>query len=107
MKKGASVFNKGIKWLPGKENGLSLWFDKWHKKGPLRILIEGPLNCGEDHMLMRDISGFNWWRWEAISFDFSKSLALEPLYPFQPTMRTELLGPFLLVGTLFSKKLTT
>ena len=77
MKKGASVFNKGIKWLPGKESGLSLWFDKWHKKGPLRILIESPLNCGEGHMLMRDISGFNWWRWEAISFDFSKSLALE------------------------------
>ena len=77
MKKGASVFNKGIKWLPGKESRLSLWFDKWHKKGPLRILIEGPLNCGEDHMLMRDISGFSKWRWEAISFDFSKSLALE------------------------------
>ena len=110
MKKGASVFNKGIKWLPGKESGLSLWFDKWHKKGPLRILIKGPLNCGEDHMLMRDISGFNWWRWEAISFDFSKSLALEikaTPFPFQPTMRTGLPRPLLQVGILFSKKLTT
>ena len=77
MKKGASIFNKGIKWLPGRESGLSLWFDKWHKKGPLRSLIEGPLNRGEDQMLMRYISGFNGWRWEAISFDFPKSLALE------------------------------
>ena len=42
MKKGASVFNKGIKWLPGRESSLSLWFDKWHKNGPLRSLIEGP-----------------------------------------------------------------
>ena len=77
MKKGASVFNKGIKWLPGRESGLSLWFNKWHKKGPLRSLIEGPLNHGEDHMLLRDISGFNGWKWESISFVFPKSLALE------------------------------
>ena len=47
LKKGASVFNKGIEWLPGRESGLSLWFNKWHMKGPLRSLIKGPLNRGE------------------------------------------------------------
>lgn len=77
MKKGASVFNKGIKWLPGRESGLSLWFDKWHKMGPLRSLIEDPLNRGEEHLLLKDINGFNGWKWESISFNLPKSLALE------------------------------
>ena len=44
LKKGEEIFSKGSKWIAGKNNLLSLWFDKWHKKGTFRSLIEGPLN---------------------------------------------------------------
>ena len=52
-------------------------FDKWHNRGTLRSLIEGPFNHGEESILLKDIIGFNNWNWNLISFSFPKSLVLE------------------------------
>ena len=77
MKKGNAIFTRGTKWLAGKDSRLSFWFDKWLDKGPLRSLIEEPLNKGEDQLLLRDIIGFNGCRWNNILFCFPKPLTLE------------------------------
>lgn len=77
MEKGNVVFTEGTKWLVGKDSRLYFWFDKWLDKGPLRSLIEGPLNKGEDQILLRDIIGFNGCRCNNISFSFPNPLTLE------------------------------
>ncbi|XP_030970900.1 uncharacterized protein LOC115991336 [Quercus lobata] len=87
MKKGVDMFMEGSKWIASKNGNLSFWFNKWLSRGTMRNLIEGPLNQGEDQLLLKDIVGFNGWNWHALSFIF-KQLALEikatPL-PFSST----------------------
>ena len=48
IRKGEFVFKKGAKWVVGKDNKLSLWFDKWLDRGPLRSLIARCLSRGEE-----------------------------------------------------------
>ena len=50
MKKGGEVFNKGIRWILGRDNNLSLWHENWITNGPLRSLIQGPLTAEEDSL---------------------------------------------------------
>lgn len=33
LKKGMAIFNKGMKWIVGRNSWLSFWFDKWLDKG--------------------------------------------------------------------------
>ena len=77
LKKGVDIFSKGSKWLVGKNSILSLWFDKWLNIGTLRSLISGPLNKGEDNLMLKDISGFFGWNWEGLSFEFPAQIQLE------------------------------
>ena len=35
IKEGESVFNKGTKWIAGRESNLSFWNDKWLNQGTL------------------------------------------------------------------------
>ena len=35
MSKGEKVFNKGIRWIPGRNSTLSLWYDNWCSQGSL------------------------------------------------------------------------
>lgn len=58
IQKGEKVFNKGIKWIVGRENNLSLWHDKWMDKGTLRSQIVGPLNRGEEGALVKDVDSY-------------------------------------------------
>ena len=39
MKKGMDTFNKGIRWLVGRDSGLNVWHNKWTNGGSLRRLI--------------------------------------------------------------------
>ena len=41
IEKGESIFNKGIKWIAGKDSSLSFWHDKWLSNDTIRSLIEG------------------------------------------------------------------
>lgn len=63
--------------MAGKDSLLSLWFDKWLNMGTLRSLISGPLNRGEEFLLLKDISGFFGWNWEGLSFVIPATLQLE------------------------------
>ena len=75
--KGEEVFSKGSKWIAGKDSSLSIWLDKWLNKGPLRSLISGPLNKGEENLKVMDIASFLGWRWARLSFDLPASILLE------------------------------
>ncbi|KAK9984142.1 hypothetical protein SO802_033667 [Lithocarpus litseifolius] len=71
------MFKKGAKWVVGKDSKLSLWFDKWLDRGPLRSLIAGPLNRGEDQIALKDVTGFSGWSWHGCSFSFPDRLISE------------------------------
>ncbi|KAL0014133.1 hypothetical protein SO802_001202 [Lithocarpus litseifolius] len=77
LKKGNEIFNKGTKWVPGRDSSLSLWFDKWMDKGTLRGLISGPLNKDEENIKLKDVVGYVGWNLEHISFSFPASILLE------------------------------
>ena len=77
LKKWEDIFSKGFKWLAGKDSLLSLWFDKWLNTGTLRSLISGPLNKGEENLMVKDISSFFVWNWEGLSFEFPSYIKLE------------------------------
>ena len=61
----------------GSNSQLSLWYDKWMDKGSLRSLIAGPLNRGEEGMLLREVVNLSGWNWQKISFSLPRKLTLE------------------------------
>ena len=63
------VFKEGSKWIAGGNSCISLWNDKWLDKGSLRSLIAGPLNCGEEECLLKDVS-LHGWNWQGFSLTF-------------------------------------
>ena len=68
MKKGREVFNAGSMWMVGRESKLSFWYGNWSKKGPLRHLIQGPLNCEESKWEVKDLMTDMGWNLDQISF---------------------------------------
>ena len=86
LRKGEGIFNRGTKWVVGKESLLSVWHDKWMSTSTLRSLLTGPLNKDEDHLLIRDVVNSHGWCWEKFSFVIPKKLVMEikaiptPLY---------------------------
>lgn len=54
IQKGHSLLLRGSRSLIGDGSSTSFWFDNWTGDGPLRSLIEGPLNWKEDEVLVRD-----------------------------------------------------
>ena len=77
IKRGEPIFNKGIKWIAGKDSSLSFWRDKWLSDGTIRSLIEGPLQRNEETLLIRDVMRHNSWNLGDISFSFPYSLKAE------------------------------
>ena len=75
IKKGETVFKKGMKWIVGKNSELSFWNDKWLGDGTLRSLIAGPLQRGEDHLLSKDIVQHNFWNLGDVSFSLPNHLS--------------------------------
>lgn len=90
LKKGKEIFNKGTKWIPGRESGLSLWYDKWMDNGNLQSLISGPLNKDEENLKLKDVVGFTGWNLEHVSFSFPTPILLEmKATPFSFSCRDE------------------
>ena len=77
MKKGAGVFQKGVRWTIGRESNLSLWNDSWTKMGPLRQAIQGPLTREAMDLRVRDVVSVGGWDWTKIPFVFSDPTKLE------------------------------
>lgn len=69
--KGTSVVEKGSKWVIGTNSNLSLRHDKCLNLGPMRKLIEGPLNRGEEDLCVNDITSNGTRDLNGFSFDFS------------------------------------
>ena len=54
--------------MVGRESKLSFWYGNWSKKGPLRHLIQGPLNCEESKWEVKDLMTDMGWDLNQISF---------------------------------------
>ena len=74
IRKGKVVFKRGSKWVVGRDSQLSLWYDKWLDKGPLRSLISSLLNRGEENIRLKEIANFSGWNWQNISFSLLAQL---------------------------------
>lgn len=69
MKKGRHTFNKGSRWLVGKDNGLSVWHSNWTNGGTLRELRKGPITQEASLLEVKDIVLDMSWDWEKIPFE--------------------------------------
>ena len=74
LKKGKTVFQKGMKWIVGMNSNLSFWHDKWLSDGTFRSLIVGPFQRGEDSLLLKDVIQYNFWDLARLSFTFPSAL---------------------------------
>ena len=74
MKKGGEVFNKGVRWIPGRNSNLSLWRDNWATYGPLRALIQGPLTTEEECLKVKDVFGPQGWDWSILFVQLPNSV---------------------------------
>ena len=77
MKKGSEVFNKGIRWIPGRSSNLNLWYDNWMSNGSLRSLIQGPLACEDESLKVKYVFGLHGWDWSLLSFHFPNNILME------------------------------
>lgn len=68
------MFKQGINWLAGKDSTLFFWYDKWMNEEPIRNVTKGPLNKGEDNLLLKDVVCLNSWNWDWLSFVFPPPL---------------------------------
>ena len=50
---------------------MCFWHDKWLSMGTVRSLIEGPLQRGEENILVKDVICNGRWDLSNISFDFN------------------------------------
>ena len=84
--KGELICNRGSKWIIGSNSSLSLWQSKWLNAGCLRSLIEGPLNRGEDNLLVRDTMVDGHWNLTCLSFELPEiiknTILATPLHRF-------------------------
>ena len=71
VRKGASICEKESKWVIGSNSTLCFWHDKWLSMGTVRSLIEGPLQRGEENILVKDVICNGRWDLSNISFDFN------------------------------------
>ena len=76
MLQGTSVVEKGSKWVIGTNSNVSLRHDKCLNLGPMRKLVEGPLNQGEEDLCVNDIISNGTWDLNGLSFDFSSLIWL-------------------------------
>ncbi|KAL0012167.1 hypothetical protein SO802_007275 [Lithocarpus litseifolius] len=90
MKKGALIFQKGVRWTCGRESNLNFWFDNWSKFGALRQIIQGPISSELMKLKVKDVVSANGWDWSFTSFEFPDSLRQElQAIPFAMASRRE------------------
>ncbi|KAK9990873.1 hypothetical protein SO802_025858 [Lithocarpus litseifolius] len=69
IKKGFTVFEKGIGWNLGSNSTLSFWNDKWVKGQTARELIQGPLTQREFNLSVAETTCQGSWDWRKLSFE--------------------------------------
>ena len=69
MKRGRDTFNKGSRWLVGKDSALNVWHSNWTNGGSLRELIHGPITQEASLLEIKDIMLDMGWDWEKIPFE--------------------------------------
>ncbi|KAK7852815.1 hypothetical protein CFP56_037993 [Quercus suber] len=72
VKKGATICEVGSKWVIGSNSTLCFWHDKWLSMGTIRSLVEGPLQRGEENLLVKDVICSGRWDFSNISFDLNE-----------------------------------
>lgn len=77
IQKGSEVFNKGIWWILGRNSNLSLWYNNWIAKAPLRTLIQGPFSEEEERFQVKDVFGPHGWDWSKISIQVPNNILME------------------------------
>ena len=90
LNKGVEVFKRGIRWIPGRNNKLSLWHDPWTVNGSLRSLIQGSLAAEEEDFKVKEVLGIGGWDWAKLSFQIPDSILGEiRSIPFSMTSNNE------------------
>lgn len=74
IEKGKKICEKGSKWILGNDSLLSFWDDKWLNLGLMRSFLEGPLNRGEDELLVKDVMINGCWSFENLLFNLPESV---------------------------------
>jgi len=68
-KKGGPIYVKGLKWSVKNGETIKVWNDFWLPLGTLRNLIEGRLNCEEEHITVKQCFDSNHeWKAQSLSF---------------------------------------
>ena len=57
-----------------RNSSLSFWYDKWHKLGPLRNCIQGPLPLIEEELSVSQVVDHGRWNLSVLSFLFPSNL---------------------------------
>ena len=55
MRIGEDIFNKGIKWNPGRDSTLNFWTDTWTNLDLIRNVIHGPIPQANLELKVRDV----------------------------------------------------
>ena len=69
MKKGMDTFNRGSRWMVGRDSNLSVWYSNWTLRGSLRQLIQGPLTYEASLLEIKDFLVDTGWDWQKIPFE--------------------------------------
>lgn len=77
MRKGKDVFTVGTKWVIRRESKHRFWLDNWPSQGPIRNLVQGPLNRGESSMEVKEVVSADGWNWLKLSFDLPLNIKME------------------------------
>nr|XP_023896924.1 uncharacterized protein LOC112008814 [Quercus suber] len=89
IKKGAATFVKGARWSLGKDSNLNFWSDSWSELGPLRSVIQGPIEPDIERLRVKDILTDGSWDWNKITMELPTSLKMKiqatPSAMFAPT----------------------
>ena len=72
MKRGMDTFNRGSKWMVGRDSRLNVWSSNWTKESPLRQLIQGPFIEEAGILEIKDIMSDIGWDWEKYPLSYPK-----------------------------------
>ena len=61
IKKGTTTFLKEARWSLGKDSNLNFWGDSWSELGPLRSVIQGPIDLDTERLRVKDILVDGFW----------------------------------------------
>ena len=77
IKKGRTTFVKGARWSLGKDSNLNFWSDLWSDLGPLRSVIQGPIEPDIERLRVKDILIYGSWDWTKITMEWPMNLKMK------------------------------